>query len=71
MINTFLHAISKSCMNVVKVLCQLRTSMHACMYALGVQRVNSSIVRCKPFSGLTHRSLAPGHFIVNSNGKRG
>ena len=37
LINTFLHAISKSCMNVVTVVCQVRTSMHAytcaCMHA--------------------------------------
>ena len=42
-INTFLHALSKSCMNVVTLVCQVHTSMHvhvhACMYALGVQRV--------------------------------
>ena len=39
---TFLHAISKSCMNVVTAVCQVCTSMHthvhACMYALGIQR---------------------------------
>ena len=33
MINTFLHAISKSCMNVVTVVCQVRTSMHAHVHA--------------------------------------
>ena len=39
-----LHAISKSCMHVVTA---VRTSMHshvhACMYGLGVQRVNVQI----------------------------
>ena len=43
----FLYAISKSCMNVVTVVCQVRTNMHAhvhaYMYALGVQRVKLSV----------------------------
>ena len=37
MINTFLQAISNSCMNGV------RLCVHACIYALGVQRVNAYV----------------------------
>ena len=38
------HAISKSCMNVVTV-CVPNAYKHACMYALGIQRVNNWSMR--------------------------